>query len=60
MKLNSANFFVDIVFKFLNFKISYSYFLVKLAINESVTLNKAQLSGCLTKITQRFSILQEF
>ena len=44
--------------KFLNFKISYAYFVDQVAIDDHSTHNKGQFGGCLMKITQILSILQ--
>ena len=50
---------MDVVVKFLlNFKISYTEFIVQLPIDDYSTHNKEQFGGCLIKITQILSILQ--
>ena len=49
---------MDVAVKFLNFKISYTYFIVQVAIDESSTHNKVQFVGFLIKITQILNILQ--
>ena len=44
--------------KFLNFKISYTFFIVQIARDESSTHIKGQFGGCLIKNIQKLSILQ--
>ena len=51
---------MDVVVKFLNFKISYTKFVDSVAISECSTHNKGQYGGCLRKITQILSIIQGF
>ena len=51
---------MDVAVKFLNFKISYTYFTVQLSIDECFTHNKGQYGGCRIKMTQILSILQGF
>ena len=44
--------------KFLTFKTSHTYFVVKVAIDEYCTWNKEQFGACLIKINEILSILQ--
>ena len=50
MFLNWAIFSMDLLAKYLTFKISYATFPVILPINEYSTHNKKEFGGCLIKI----------
>ena len=53
-------FWIDIVPRYLPFKISNAMFPVSLSINEYSTHNNGQFGGCFIKIKQILSILQGF
>ena len=49
---------MNVAAKLLNFKMSYTQFVVQVAIVKYSTHNKGQFGGCLMKMTQILSILQ--